>query len=71
MKKKPHPFTERRLVQFADTFRERHGQLPTLADFEAGGFPAEWVEGAVKKKQLVSLYVTLTNGSIVRGYKKT
>ena len=57
------------MVRFAEDFRNRQGQLATLADFEKNGFPKIWVETAVKKKLLAELYVTLTTGAVVKGYK--
>jgi hypothetical protein len=64
------PFTLKRLVRFAESFRERTATLPTLKDFEADGFDKALVDGAVKKGLLAELYVTLTSGAVVKGYKK-
>jgi hypothetical protein len=63
------PFTQRRLTQFVEQFRTRSGQLPSLQDFEAAGIVRDLVERAVKAKVLEQFYVTLTNGTIVKGYK--
>ena len=63
------PFTQRRLVELIKNFRVRTGQLPTLQDLMKGGFSQECVEQAIKKKCIEQLYVTLTNGSVVKAYK--
>ncbi len=63
------PFTERRLVRFAKDFRTEKAQLPTLRDLEATGFSKRQIDSAVKKGALVELYVTLTTGAVVKGYK--
>jgi hypothetical protein len=63
------PFTERRLLKFIETHREREGQLPTLRDFEQNGFLKDVIDAAIKQKLIEMLYVTLTNGSVVKGYK--
>jgi hypothetical protein len=65
---KVDPFTLKRMARFVEEFR-KSGQLPTLKDFEAGGFARETIDTAVRAEQLVQLYVTLTNGTIVKGYK--
>lgn len=62
-------FTLHRLAKFARGHREKAGELPTLQDFEQTGFTAEMVEQAVKSKTLEALYVTLTTGAVVKGYK--
>jgi hypothetical protein len=64
------PFTLRRLTRFAETFRATKALLPTLKDFEEAGFGKELVDQAVKKELLVELYVNLTSGAVVKGYKK-
>ena len=64
------PFTLRRLTRFAETFRDKKAQLPTLKDFEEGGFDKSVVAQAVKEECLVELYVNLTSGAVVKGYKK-
>ena len=61
-------FTQRRLIKFVETHRAREGALPTLLDFEAAGFTKELVNQAVRKKLLEELYVTLTNGSVMKGF---
>ena len=63
------PFTERRLIRFIEEHRRKSGVLPTLQDFEAAGFPRAQIDQAVRLKVLEQLYVTLTSGTIVKGYK--
>jgi hypothetical protein len=63
------PFTSKRIVKFAAEFRTRSGQLPTLQDFEKEGFEKKAVEAAEKAKLIEQFYVTLTNGTILKGYK--
>jgi hypothetical protein len=63
------PFTRKRLERFVTEFRERTGILPTLKDFADGGFSRGQVDDAIHDEILVELYVTLTNGTIVKGYK--
>ena len=62
-------FTLQRLRRFVIDFRGRFAKLPTLADLESAGFGKSVVEAARKKKLIQELYVTLTNGAIVKGYK--
>lgn len=64
------PFSTRRLQKFVDDHRETTGQLPTLRDFAGAGFHERMIKQAVREKLLVELYVTLTNGTIVKGYKR-
>jgi hypothetical protein len=61
-------FTRRRLEKFVEQFRANQAKLPVLADFEKSGFSKEQVDRGVKEKLLGEFYVTLTNGSIVKGY---
>lgn len=63
-------FTRQRVLRFADSFRNRTAQLPTLKDFEAAGLDKKIVQNAVKEGSLSELYVTLTNGAVVKGYKR-
>jgi hypothetical protein len=63
------PFTRRRVSAFVETFRARSGQLPSLRDFEEAGFARALVDSLVREKFLVQLYVTLTNGTVIKGYK--
>jgi hypothetical protein len=63
------PFTQSRLKKCVLQHRQTHAQLPTLKDLENYGFSKKDVELAVKENCLVSLYVTLTNGAIVKVFK--
>jgi hypothetical protein len=63
-------FTERRILKFIDDHRAKEGSLPTLRDFENAGFGKEVVDGAIKQGLIEMFYVTLTNGSVVKGFKK-
>ncbi|MBI3557381.1 MAG: hypothetical protein HY074_14040 [Deltaproteobacteria bacterium] len=67
--RKIDPFTARRLERLIDDFRARTGQLPTLRDLGEAGFGEEMVDRAVRDGILEQLYVTLTNGTILKGYK--
>jgi hypothetical protein len=62
-------FTRKRLAKFVENFREKSGQLPTLRDLEEGGFGGEVVKAAIKGRVIEEFYVTLTSGTIVKGYK--
>lgn len=62
-------FTCRRITKFVNDHRVSTGQLPTLKDLANGGFDHDIVAAAVKNKTLDTLYVTLTNGTIVKGFK--
>lgn len=62
-------FTRRRLLKFIEDFRTRTGQLPTLRDLEAGRFTKPQIDEAIKTRTIELFYVTLTNGTIVKGYK--
>lgn len=63
------PFTRRRLLRFVEDFRARSGQLPTLRDLEGNGFDEDRVKAAIREKVIEEFYVTLTNGTIVKGFK--
>lgn len=62
-------FTQRRLEKFVSTFRGQNGELPTLKDLAEHGFDSDIIKLAVKRKLIEEFYVTLTNGTIVKGYK--
>ena len=62
-------FTRKRLEKFVGDFRDRTGVLPTLADFADAGFEKAKVDDAIHDRIIVEFYVTLTNGTIVKGYK--
>jgi hypothetical protein len=68
-KKRIDPFTARRIQKFIENYRVSSGQLPTLTDFDEAGFPKEKVEDAVKDDLIEEFYVTLTSGTIRKGYK--
>jgi len=63
------PFTLKRLERFIEDFRARSGQLPTLNDFEANGFANGLIDRAERSGTIEKFYVTLTNGTIVKGFK--
>ncbi len=62
-------FTRRRLEKFIEEFRKDSGQLPTLKDLDHAGFGAEQVKNAIKFGVIEEFYVTLTSGTVVKGYK--
>jgi hypothetical protein len=66
---RPDPFTLRRIHKLIEDHRAKTGVLPTLQDFEKGGIAREVIDAAVRAGELEQLYVTLTNGTIVKGYK--
>jgi len=65
------PFTQKRLTRFIEEFRAKSGVLPTLQDLESAGFDRALVDAAVRQKVIEKFYVTLTSGTIVKGYKVT
>jgi hypothetical protein len=62
-------FTSKRITRFIEDHRKSSGVLPTLKDFETAGFARELIDVAVRKDLIELFYVTLTNGTIVKGYK--
>ncbi|MBI3542226.1 MAG: hypothetical protein HY075_02990 [Deltaproteobacteria bacterium] len=62
-------FTQRRLERFVDDFRSKSGQLPTLKDLADNSFDGELVDRALKEGLIEKFYVTLTNGTVLKGYK--
>ena len=62
-------FTRKRLVRFVEDHRAKSGQLPTFADLEKAGFDRSLVKEAERLKIIEEFYVTLTNGSVVKGFK--
>lgn len=66
---KTDSFTLARLCREVLRHREVHATLPTLRDLEKAGFAKEVVEAAVEAGRLVELYVPMTNGALVKGYK--
>jgi hypothetical protein len=63
------PFTRKRITRFVEDHRAKSGQLPTFADFEKAGFEKSLVKEAERAKLIEELYVTLTNGTVVKGFK--
>lgn len=63
------PFTVRRILKHVETHRSKTGQLPTLESFEENGIQRKWIDEAVRQKIVEKFYVTLTNGTVVKGYK--
>jgi hypothetical protein len=63
------PFTQKRLLRTIEKHREERGDLPLLADLEAAGFSKSQVEWAERRGLIEQWYVTLTDGSIRKGYK--
>jgi hypothetical protein len=63
------PFTRKRLEKFITEFRDQSGILPTLEELAKAGFDKAKVDDAIHDKIVVEFYVTLTNGTIVKGYK--
>jgi len=61
-------FTERRILKFIGDHRAKEGSLPTLKDLENAGFGKEVVDAAIKQGLIEMFYVTLTNGSVVKGF---
>ena len=62
-------FTGKRLIRFIEDFRAKTGQLPIFKDFEEAGFSKEVVKEATRANLIESFYVTLTNGTVVKGFK--
>lgn len=63
------PFTRRRLLKCISDHRARTGELPTLRILEENGFSRNVVDLAIRDKMIEMMYVTLTNGSVVKGVK--
>ena len=61
--------TRQRMIRFVRTFRNEKGQLPTLRNLEDAGYPPEMVAAGVKSKAIAELYVTMTTGAVVKGYR--
>lgn len=69
MKTRLDPFTQKRLLKFIEDFRARSGVLPTLQDLAQAGFDRDCVDSAVRQALIEQFYVTLTSGTVVKGYK--
>jgi hypothetical protein len=63
------PFTRKRMVRFVEDHRAKSGELPTFGDLEKAGFDRAMVKEAVRLKLIEEFYLTLTNGSVVKGFK--
>jgi hypothetical protein len=63
------PFTRKRLEKFVEAFREKGGVLPTLEDLAKASFDKKRVDDAIKDGVISEFYVTLTSGTILKGYK--
>jgi len=62
-------FLQNRIVRFVQDWRQRSGELPTLQDFEASGLDRKWIDEAERLGLVEKFYVTLTSGTIKKGYK--
>jgi hypothetical protein len=62
-------FTQKRLIRFVEKFRLETGQLPVLNDFAKEGFDKACVQKAESLQLIEQFYITLTDGSIRKGYK--
>ena len=62
-------FTRKRLVRFVEDHRAKSGELPTYGDLERAGFDRTLVKDAVRQKVIEEFYLTLTNGTVVKGFK--
>lgn len=62
-------FTLKRLLKFIERHRQATGELPMLSDFEKEGFEKAFVQRAERAGQIEQFYITLTDGSIRKGYK--
>ena len=66
---KINPFTAKRLTKFLEGFRRRTGVLATYNDLDEQGFTRIQIDTATRLKIIEEFYVTLTNGTIVKGFK--
>ena len=62
-------FTQKRLLKWIERFRAETGELPTLTEFAKVGFDKSSVEKAERLELIEQFYITLTDGSIRKGYK--
>ncbi len=69
MSQKPDPFTLKRIEKFIEKHRTASGQLPSLQDFETNGFSRDVIKDAERGGAIEECYVTLTNGTVIKGYK--
>ena len=61
--------TKRRILNFIRGFKTKTGELPTFRDLEEGRFGEDIVKQAVKDGLIEELFVTLTSGTIVKGFR--
>ena len=61
--------TKRRILNFIREFKTKTGELPTFRDLEEARFSDEIVKQAVKDGLIEELFVTLTSGTIVKGFR--
>ena len=69
MRTRLDPFTQKRLLKFIEEFRSRSGVHPTLQDLGATGFDRDCVDQALRQGLIEQFYVTLTSGTVVKGFK--
>lgn len=62
-------FTRKRLVRYVEDHRAKSGELPTFGNLEKAGFDRALVKDAVRQKVIEEFYLTLTNGTVVKGFK--
>jgi hypothetical protein len=62
------PFTKKRILSIIDAHRSKAGVLPTLQDFNSLGVSESTIDSAVREKIIELRYVTLTSGTILKGY---
>ncbi len=62
------PFSSRRLQKVIVDFRTKNGQLPTRQDLAQAGFSDDHLDAAMKDQLIEQRYVTLTNGTILKGF---
>lgn len=65
------PFSVKRLRKFVEDFRNQTGQYATLKDITQAQFDEATLKEALKKKAITQLYVTMTSGAVVKGYKSS
>ena len=62
-------FTGRRILKFITDFKIKTGELPTYQNLEENGFDTDTIKQAIKDELIEELFVTLTNGTIVKGFR--
>ncbi len=66
---KVDPFTLKRMCRFITEHRQKKGVFPTLKDLNDQGFSKSKVDQAQRDGIILEIPVTMTNGSVVKGYK--